>query len=566
MIWSLALAMERNVKDEQRARERGSLMDWLQETMIYKQFVSQGPSDDYKSSVKKTCSIAINLSSDIVLSFTHFTRHDYVHIQNVIKIMENLLGAEGIAHLSCDEAAMLLLCACWHDIGMVISSEEYSRLSEISAAEWKDYFKKHKDKEHLYKTGENSLTDFIPDLVREIHPSRVKRALIESNVWQNWSIGNHIDIDDLCAICKNHGEPIQSMRSHIGSNRHYDMTLCAVLLRLADIMDFDTSRAPKELFYNRMIDRPTTEEDAVSKSEWEKHMASYGFDFTFDTMLPFYAESTEPNNYYEIVQFLDWIDLELCSCRNEIQLSEKWKNILRLPERIDRTIKAIGFDSYGYKLSIDRDSVIKLLHGENLYAENGAFIRELLQNAIDAVQIRRKMLEHSSVSTDDRHDSEQIYTDESGNVWEPEIIVRSWTEGAYTWISVDDNGIGMNKQIISDYFLNIGKSYYNSEEFRTLVSDETYVANSRFGIGILSCYMMDEDCCRIEVSTKHFSDKRGEATIRISISDTKRYYFLSSKDNDFIPRWNSILTSPQIQKSGRVDSNGYHPNHLYIVS
>jgi Molecular chaperone, HSP90 family len=53
---------------------------------------------------------------------------------------------------------------------------------------------------------------------------------------------------------------------------------------------------------------------------------------------------------------------------------------------------------------------------------------------------------------------------------------------------IEDNGIGMDEDIFKDYFLQIGKSYYNSPEYRTSSIEIDPV--SEFGIGILSVFMV----------------------------------------------------------------------------
>lgn len=48
-----------------------------------------------------------------------------------------------------------------------------------------------------------------------------------------------------------------------------------------------------------------------------------------------------------------------------------------------------------------------------------------------------------------------------------------------------DDGIGMDEYVLGNYFSVLGKSYYNSSDFKNKGIDMPPI--SKFGIGILSC-------------------------------------------------------------------------------
>lgn len=87
------------------------------------------------------------------------------------------------------------------------------------------------------------------------------------------------------------------------------------------------------------------------------------------------------------------------------------------------------------------------------------------------------------------------------------------------------------------------------------MENENIRANSRFGIGILSCFIFNEGTSRVEVSTKHYRDNDGDATIRVSIPNTRKRYFLSSKrinhycEQDF--------GSDRVLSYDNIDEHGY---------
>ena len=73
---------------------------------------------------------------------------------------------------------------------------------------------------------------------------------------------------------------------------------------------------------------------------------------------------------------------------------------------------------------------------------------------------------------------------------------------------VEDNGIGMDEYVIENYFMRIGKSYYQSRDFKK--EGIHFSPISIFGIGILSCFMMAD---RIEVET--FKEEREPRKLEI---------------------------------------------------
>jgi HSP90 family molecular chaperone len=77
-----------------------------------------------------------------------------------------------------------------------------------------------------------------------------------------------------------------------------------------------------------------------------------------------------------------------------------------------------------------------LLTGNRLYADNRVFLRELIQNAVDACRLRKRL--------EPAHD--------------PAISIRFNND--ISIVTVRDNGIGMDRQWIEKYFQTIGISLY----------------------------------------------------------------------------------------------------------
>ncbi len=154
-----------------------------------------------------------------------------------------------------------------------------------------------------------------------------------------------------------------------------------------------------------------------------------------------------------------------------------------------------GYEPMDLKFSVDSSAALQLFTGNRLYADRRAFLRELLQNAIDACHLRKM------VQADYR----------------PAITIRF--QDNIRIVSVRDNGIGMDRQWIEKYFLQIGISFYQSGRIRRINRDRSIGLSfiSQFGIGCLSSFLVAE---KIIIRTR----KAGTQGLRITISDLKEYF------------------------------------------
>lgn len=505
--------------------------------------------DEYLSGIKEICRFGIDRAKTIRSEFPMYTLHDETHICNVLRMMAELLG-DARERLSRDEAAMLILAACCHDIGMSCSDREKDellgdtdRLAEYLERNHGEYVKAYSE-----SPDEPKLTDeMLQKYLRSIHHERAAE-LLGGIEWPEVLRGR-VDRDDLVRVCQSHGQRVSELND-LDNTASADLRFCAVLLRLADILDFDTSRAPKAVYDHSGLERAEKGDARISKAEWQKHMASQGFDFShvpdrrvpYD--LPYHATSRSMQIEQTINSFLDWTDYELDECGKLLhRYAGNWHDFV-LPVKVKRTIKTEGYVSGQYHLTMDQDRIMELLVGEELYSDPSVFVRELIQNAIDAVRTR-----------------EQLDKDLPKD-WKPQINIRCWMdEEGYHWFRIEDNGTGMTKEIIEDHFLKIGSSYYTSSTFQKekirCKADPDYMPISRFGIGILSCFIGGEDSNQVEVSTKRFgADGKRPSALRLSMHGMSGYYYLASQTEGHRPSPMKGVTEaekrPYLQKPGTV--------------
>ncbi|MFD8813573.1 hypothetical protein ACFV23_19290 [Streptomyces sp. NPDC059627] len=136
------------------------------------------------------------------------------------------------------------------------------------------------------------------------------------------------------------------------------------------------------------------------------------------------------------------------------------------------------------RFRLDEARVQELLMGENLYRDRSLAIRELYQNALDACRLRRAW-EQARNGEDDfkgRIEFEQGYDKD---------------EKRY-YLECRDNGIGMDETVLAEVFSRAGvrlsehaRFQEESEEWRK--DGITVYPNSRFGIGVLSYFMLADE-------------------------------------------------------------------------
>lgn len=121
---------------------------------------------------------------------------------------------------------------------------------------------------------------------------------------------------------------------------------------------------------------------------------------------------------------------------------------------------------------VNLEGVLRIL-SESLYSTPNVFIRELLQNSVDAITARKKI--HS---------------------FEPNINISFYNHGnGASGLVFSDNGIGLNAEEVEQFLSKIGSS---SKSVSNVMEDRSsYIG--QFGIGMLSCFMVSNE---ITVKTK----------------------------------------------------------------
>ncbi|MBR1129856.1 HD domain-containing protein [Bradyrhizobium iriomotense] len=145
----------------------------------------------------------------------------------------------------------------------------------------------------------------------------------------------------------------------------------------------------------------------------------------------------------------------------------------------------------------DVPDLIRNLGGRSLYGDSRKVpLRELLQNAADAIRLKSEVL--------------SAFTLKDGR-----IRVRLGKDGAGFFLEVADNGIGMSQEIIAGPFLDFGNSGWSTDPaFVDYPNADPQKLNmiGKFGIGFFSVFMLGD---KVEVRTRRF-DRSFQDTIVLS--------------------------------------------------
>ncbi len=453
---------------------------------------------------------AYQRTKSIIRNMGEYTLHDGDHLFRVLLLQERLLSHDQLQALNVPELMLLILSAFFHDIGMspderdVIAWKKIwdatvqfeNDTEELEYRKFQRFYLARPDDrarvEQCLRRGDNTGADrakahVVTEYIRATHAERAKKIIKKE--WMNKIVYRDTDITvEFARICFSHNEDPLSVLDLdpaylCGPDLFANLQLVAVILRLSDILDFDAKRTPSILFSHLYVRHP------VSISEWNKHRSVEAWSITPEN-IQFHAKCRHPAIEASINAFCDIIDIELGACNNILtsinKIDRRFSSsaALRLPLRVNRTkietMKDIdGKPIYLYRqtqFNLSKKQVIDLLMGTKLYGNPEVALRELIQNSIDACLLRQALEDSWKTS------------------YKPKINIKYYSMDGQDILEVEDNGTGMDQDIIDAYYSKVGSSFYKSSEFYDLKSQAkaNFIPTSRFGIGILSCFMVSD--------------------------------------------------------------------------
>jgi hypothetical protein len=442
----------------------------------------------------------MQLVSRIAVDLPGMTVHDISHLDALWDTASSV--AEGAVDVNPAEAFVLGAAILLHDAAMSLAAYP-GGLSDIrTTVSWKDAVARvalseeesDGDRFDVDNPPDSVVRQVIPDVLRRLHAEHA-----ESLAEQAWLAADGaqvylIEDSDLRGfygatigrIAHSHWWSVHKVEKELSedlgalANRTRNLIDCvklACLLRVADALHLDSRRAPRFL---RAVTNPT----GTSALHWafQEHLARPHIELdavVFTTGKPFGRPEAEA--WWLAYDTLNLVDRELRDV--DLLLQSRGREVLKArrvkgagsSEILARTVQTRGWRPVDARLQAsDVPRIVENLGGSKLYGNDQTVaLRELIQNAADAVQARRKFQKRAAN-------------------W-GEITVSLLKRDDGYWLAVEDTGIGMAEHILTGPLLDFGTSFWRSplalEEFPGLMASGMH-AIGRFGIGFFSVFML----------------------------------------------------------------------------
>lgn len=483
---------------------------------------------------------SINKMSEIIENsdmyfFPEYTNHSMEHIMSIFELIGRIAPVESLEKLSPKSVSFLILSVYLHDLGMYLKPDGLRYL--LSQTPWQNEYDKYIkaaqrmsdiDLKKLY--GDSAGFVIPPDLNDRLELSdrhkltygdflRRNHGAIAEYIAINGMPGNtkmelFEDFDDehkkiIGLIAKSHTLPIRAAakesnklmgKANLYRPSNVPIVYLMVLLRIGDILDIGKDRAPHIVYNMQRFSSP------ISKEEWEWNQTIDPSDFNWDTSKTLYIQS-DPKNTMQFVKVEDnlkWFQTELdfswaalCDCYgNEFNLiiHRIESNIFEQREEFNKKFLTKE-TKIRITSNLSKHLVDPLYHGDPIFA-----VRELLQNAVDACNLRK-----------------EIERRKGNSEYKGKILVHIDTTNKV--FTIKDNGTGMNEDVITNYYLTVGANFRNSsywdEKISDKVDEDNVVRAGRFGVGFLAAFLIGDI---IQVTTRHLDDENGY-TFNVTLDD-----------------------------------------------
>lgn len=471
------------------------------------QVLAQDP--DLLASIGNLRATAEHLAETIARDAPGFTDHSIRHMDALWSVAERVLTAQEIQALSPAEAFLLIAGFYLHDIGMAYAATEEGRKVLEGSPEYLAVLKSTTTTQIDSSLRGQALAAAIRakhaavavELATSPIPGTTQHLLEPIGIREQFGL--------TCGrIAASHHWSVERLDAELGSqdrvplagSRSADLGFVAAALRLIDYAHINRDRAS---FLTRSLRPVLSQESSV---HWDAQQDIDGPERAGDELVYRSAKELQSVDawwlYYEMLRGLD---TEIRQVRSFLQKRTVSSGRLTLvgvrgagsPDQASKFVRTSGF--LPLEIGVRASSItrlVKLLAGESLYGRNFmAPVRELVQNAIDAVLLKR------SVATSPADKAVAALP----------ISVLLAEEGGTFSLTVRDWGIGMSQRVITDHLLTIASDYWEGQYFSDFPGGaRSFTPTGRFGIGFLSVFMLGEE---IWLSTERTGDSRYQLSI-----------------------------------------------------
>lgn len=464
--------------------------------------------------------------------FPEYTNHGIKHIQKVLDISSRIITDSSLAVMSCKEIGITIISICIHDIGMFITKDglkkiiygefNNTKIDLLDNYTWKQTWENYmysvlrmSDKRLIRIFGSDEPIQWPSDdmenlserdillygnFLREIHGRlghviSVQGFLGMKNLDIFFGTDLNTSTKDLIGlIVRSHCIPLRDTREYLTANfteasypKNIRIFYIMSILRISDYLDAGYDRA------SHVISCMQTKKSVNSIEEYSWNQVIDYDDYDWKSRPETLCIDAYPKNSNQFLKIEEWLN----NIQRELDMSwavlgefyggkeETSLSIRRISSNILKKETRKNFESrfVTRKATLDTNPDILKLLIYPLYDDNPKYgIRELLQNAVDACNERKILSENRNIS------------------YNP--LINLWIDTKKSTVTIQDNGIGMDADIIINYYLVSGASFRNSDLWnKHFMKDKmsTISRTGKFGIGALATFLIGE---RAAISTK----------------------------------------------------------------
>ncbi|EMN1410608.1 ATP-binding protein [Enterobacter cloacae] len=470
---------------------------------------------------KKLLSRALN---SISRDFPHYSLHDASHSSTIITQIEKVI-APNIEKLSATDCWLLLESCYWHDAGMIITHDDKMKILESGDFEnhLNDLIEQNGElaeyaKLVLHNKGSNdidqafkvshAMTYVISDFFRRIHATRSgNNVLSPSNIKvdspRTILIPSRL-FSFVADIVQCHGKDKTSLLSlekyndGMDANDYAHPRYVAALLRIGDLLDIDDGRFCPTLLAN-LGPRPQSSHD-----HQKKHSSIKSLLINSDE-IKIRAECEGYGDYYAQKGWFEYIESEFDYQKriwNEIVPDNTYRPLPTLGQLECIINGFITIDGKVPSITLDPKRVYDYITGSQIYSERHPFIREIIQNSIDATYYKVwEEINLTAVNDFDSQDKFRSLFNEELSKSPVFVDINTFEMNGCNLeyeLIVKDSGIGMSLEEIKK-ILDVGSSslYVKKRQFRDM--PDWAKPAGYFGIGLQSAFKF---CKKIIIKSK----------------------------------------------------------------
>lgn len=445
---------------------------------------------------RKSCS---EMLKTVLLRYPHYSLHDASHAEAILSKIEMLLGSR-VSQLSPTDTWLVLHAAYAHDLGMVVQWRDLQKAwSDLAFQNYLTSLAEGEDKDlrnavqwlRKMEAGKKDDALWPLHIVRSVQLIdaayfRSQHAAMSKSYIERIAQGLQIDLGHsglvrgrllqlLGEICACHTAPEDQVlelpyeTNGFGSDYAHPRFV-AMLLRLGDLLDVDNGR------FNAAAEEVIGGLPESSVAHKEKHEATKHLLITPE-QIEFASDGPDEPSYLEARRFVNWLEAEIrfLTMNWVILVPKGFGGFAPRFEKPKLCIKGVpdAEGLAGLHFEISQKKAFEIIEGSNIYENKLVFIRELLQNAMDAskIQLWRDLCAGTYQAWIGEKDSKKLQALQPYSLQAeiyhsyPIKIHLSTDEDQVTQIEIEDRGTGITLDTFKR-MCNVGASPSGSDELK----------------------------------------------------------------------------------------------------